>query len=255
MTSSPFSLTNRIALVTGSTSGLGKEIARGMATAGAHVIINGRSEEHLDLVQREFLGLGLDVSTACFSVEDKPAVKKAFVAFKKDHQSIDILVNNVGNRNRKDIQSFDDDEPSKLFDTNLIAPFELSRIVAPSMMDRGWGRIINISSVAAQIANSGDALYTASKGGLESLTRALAAEFGHAGVTVNAISPGFFATTPNQSMIDEPKIEAWLKTRTSLGRWADPEEISGSAVFLASDAASYITGHVLVVDGGMSSKM
>ena len=255
MTNSPFSLTNRIALVTGSTAGLGKEMARGLAAANAHVIVNGRSEDHLHQVQQEFKELGLDISTSCFRVEDRQAARLAVSEIIEQHGAIDILINNVGNRNRKTIQDFEDDEPHRLLDTNLVAPFELSRSVAPSMINQGWGRIINISSVAAQIANRGDALYTASKGGLESLTRALAAEFGHAGITVNAISPGYFATGPNQSMIDDPKIEAWLKTRTSLKRWAKPEEISGAAVFLASDASSYITGHVLVVDGGMMGHM
>jgi gluconate 5-dehydrogenase len=255
MTNPVFSLNGKIALITGSTAGLGKEMARGLACADAHVIVNGRSEEHLHQVQREFRELGLEVSTSCFSVEDTQSARQAVSAIIEKHGAIDILINNVGNRNRKAIQDFDDDAPQSLLNTNLVAPFEMSRIIAPSMIDQGWGRIINISSVAAQIANHGDALYTVSKGGLESLTRALAAEFGYAGITVNAISPGYFATDPNQSMIDDPKIEAWLKTRTSLGRWAKPEEISGAAVFLASDAASYITGHVLVVDGGMSGHM
>ena len=255
MKTSLFSLTNRIALVTGSTAGLGKEMARGLGTAGARVIVNGRSEDHLRQVQQEFRELGLEVSTSCFAVEDRKTARQAVSAIIEEHGAIDILINNVGNRNRKSIQDFGNDDAQRLLGINLVAPFELSRIVAPAMIDQEWGRIINISSVAAQIANHGDALYTASKGGLESLTRALAAEFGHAGITVNAISPGFFATDPNQSLIDDPEIGDWLKTRTSLGRWADPEEISGAAVFLASDAASYITGHVLVVDGGMSGHM
>lgn len=255
MTTSLFSLTDRVALVTGSTSGLGKEMARGLSTAGARVIINGRSEDHLHQVQKEFEDFGLEISTSCFSVEDTKSARQAVTAIIEKHGAIDILINNVGNRNRKAIQDFGDDAAQQLLDTNLVAPFELSRIVAPSMINQSWGRIINISSVAAQIANRGDALYSASKGGLESLTRAMAAEFGHAGITVNAISPGFFATEPNQSLIDNPEIDDWLKTRTSLGRWADPQEISGAAVFLASDAASYITGHILVVDGGMSGYM
>ena len=255
MTNPLFSLNGKIALITGSTAGLGKEMALGLAAADAHVIVNGRSEDHLNKVQQEFKELGLEVSTACFSVEDTQAARQAVSAIVEKHGAIDILINNVGNRNRKAVQDFDDDAPQRLLDTNLVAPFELSRIVAPLMIDQKWGRIINISSIAAQIASRGDALYTASKGGLESLTRALAAEFGHAGITVNAISPGYFATDPNQSMVDDPKIEAWLKTRTSLKRWAKPEEISGAAIFLASDAASYITGHVLVVDGGMSGHM
>ena len=140
---------------------------------------------------------------------------------------------------------------STMIDVNLTAPFELSRLAAKYMIDQQWGRIINVSSVVSQISGTGDATYTTAKGGLESLTRALSTELGPHGITVNTISPGFFATEPNASMMDDPAIDEWLQGRTALGRWAEPDEISGAAIFLASDAASYITGQVIAVDGGM----
>lgn len=255
MNRSRFSLENRVALITGSVAGLGKAMAKGLAEAGAHVIINGRSEERLHETKRDFEGDNLTVSISRFAVENLSETQKAISEILQAHGKIDILINNVGHRNRRATLEFEDGAMNKILETNVTAPFELVRMVVPGMLKQQWGRIINVSSVAARVAGSGDAIYTASKGGLESLTRSLAAEFGHAGVTVNAISPGFFTTAPNQAMATSPEITDWLKTRTALKRWAEPAELSGAAVFLASDAASYVTGHILVVDGGMTAYM
>jgi gluconate 5-dehydrogenase len=143
----------------------------------------------------------------------------------------------------------------RMLSKNLSAPFELARLLAPAMMSNGWGRIINISSVVASIASDGDATYIAAKGGLESLTRALAVEYGKRGVTVNAISPGFFLTDPNLHLGRDEALNKWLQSRTILGRWAEPEELAGIAVFLASNSSSYITGQTIQVDGGMSARL
>ena len=169
-----FDLSGKIALVTGSVAGLGKAMAMALARQGATVILNGRSDEHLETTQREFSGLGLGVHTACFDTGDLDAATNRLKAIDSDLGAIDILINNVGYRDRKSVQEFAVGDMEKMLAKNLSAPFELSRLLAPAMMSKGWGRIINVSSVVASIASDGDATYVAAKGGLESLTRALA---------------------------------------------------------------------------------
>lgn len=250
-----FDLSGKIALVTGSVTGLGKAMAMALARQGATVILNGRSDENLENTKREFAGLGLDVHTACFDTSDLDAVSCRLKTISNDIGTIDILINNVGYRDRKSVQEFAIGDMDKMLSRNLSAPFEISRLLAPAMMRKGWGRIINVSSVVASIASDGDATYVAAKGGLESLTRALAVEYGKAGVTVNAISPGFFLTDPNLHLAKDASLNKWLASRTILGRWAEPEELAGIAVFLASNSSSYITGQIIQVDGGMSARL
>lgn len=243
----PFDLSGRTALITGASRGLGFEMAKALGEAGATVILNGRSNKALKISCEKLQALNITTIALAFDVTDVDAMDNAFSQIPQ----LDILVNNVGSRDRRTIDDFELDEVRDLFNTNLVAPFDLARRSA-KLMDCN-GRIINITSIAGDIARAGDAIYTASKAGLTGLTKALAAEFGPKGITVNAIAPGFFATEANQEMVHDEAILSFLEKRTSIGRWGQPQEIGGACVFLASSAASYITGQIITVDGGMTS--
>ncbi|WP_454724332.1 MULTISPECIES: SDR family oxidoreductase [Cupriavidus] len=247
MTTSPFSLSNRVALITGGAQGLGLAIATALRLAGAHVIIAARNADRVHAAVAQFDG---GAEPLVLDITDEAAVAAAFARIDASHGRLDILVNNAGARKRSNMAQLDAADLREMLETNLVAPYALCRHAAQRMRDGGYGRIINVTSIAGQVARANDVLYPATKGGLDALTRAMAADLGRDGVTVNAIAPGYFATEPNQPMVADESVAQWLRQRTALGRWGQPEEVAGAAVFLASPAASYITGHVLAVDGG-----
>jgi gluconate 5-dehydrogenase len=250
-----FALTDRVILVTGAGRGLGFEIAKAMAGAGGRVILNGRDAGRLESAAATIAADGGAVETAPFDVADGAAVTSAFRNIGRRHGRLDALVNNVGQRNRKKLQDFTDDEIRALFEVDLVAGYRLAREAARLMLPRRQGRLVAVTSIAGRVARPGDAVYTGAKAGLTGMVRALAAEYGPHGITSNAIAPGFFATETNEPIWSNPERSAYFEGRTPLGRWGRPEEIAGAAVFLASPAASYVNGHVLVVDGGATILM
>ena len=246
-----FSLAGRVALITGSARGLGFCMARAMAGSGAHVLINGRNAEAAEAAAQTLRAEGLAASALPFDVADDEAAARAFGLIDTEHGRLDILVNNVGARNRKTLQAITAAEIRALIDTDLVASMLLSKLAAERMVRQGAGRLITITSVAGELARPGDAVYPAAKQGLTGMMRALAVEFGAQGITSNAIAPGTFATETNVALVNDP-AHARLAARNPTGRWGQPDEIAGAAVFLASPAASYINGQVLAVDGGLS---
>ena len=252
-TISPFDLSGRVALVTGAGQGLGLEIADALALAGAHVVLNGRQPERLEAAAKRIQGQGGVASPLPFDIADPDAVAAAFERIGAAFSSLDILVSNVGIRHRFPLGDITADDLHHVLDVNLVAAFHLAKAAVALMIPRGRGRIIMVTSIAGPLGRANDAAYIAAKGGLAGFVRALAVEFGPHGITANAIAPGYFATETNAAMVDDPEVEDFVKRRIPLRRWGEPKEIAGAAVFLASDAASYVNGHVLTVDGGLSA--
>jgi gluconate 5-dehydrogenase len=253
MSASLFDLTGRLALVTGSSRGLGRAMAEGLAAAGARVIINGTDASRVDAAVRELVAAGLVAEGSAFDVTDEAAVTQAFAAFDRRGLAIDILVNNAGIQLRKPMLELSTAEWHKVLDTNLTSAFVVGREAARRMVGRGRGKIINIGSLTSQLARATVAPYTVAKGGIKMLTQAMAAEWAAHGVQANAIGPGYMLTDMNQALIDNPVFDAWVKGRTPSRRWGRPEELVGAAVFLASAASDYVNGQILYIDGGMTA--
>ena len=253
MTLDLFSLKGRRAVVTGSSQGIGLAIAEGYARAGAEVVLNGRDAAKLGSAEAALKAKGLHVSTAAFDVTDEDAATAAVADIESRLGPIDILVNNAGMQFRTALEDFPLEKWRELMRVNVESAFIVGKAVAKFMIARKSGKIINISSVQSELGRPTIAPYTATKGAIKMLTKGMCADWAKHGIQVNAIGPGYFKTPLNQALVDNPEFSSWLEKRTPAGRWGTTDELIGAAIFLASDASSFVNGHILYVDGGITS--
>lgn len=248
-----FSLSGRTALITGGSRGIGFAIAEALASAGAAIILNGRSMAALDEAAARLRAKGAAVTVSAFDVTHAGDVRTAIAEIERAGTAIDILVNNAGIQRRAPLHEFSEGDWHELVRTNLDSVFYVSKAVVPAMIARGRGKIINIASVQAELARPTIAPYTATKGAIRNLTRGMAADWARFGIQANAIAPGYFDTPLNQALVEDPAFDAWLKGRTPAGRWGRLEDLHGLAILLASPASDFICGQTIYVDGGVVS--
>jgi len=251
MVQSIFDLTGRRALVTGSSQGIGLALAKGLVAAGAEVVLNGRDAEKLAAAATGIKG----ARVLLFDATDHAGVRAAVDRFEAEVGAIDILVNNAGMQHRAPLEDFPAEAFERLLQTNIASVFHVGQAVARHMIARGRGKIINIASVQTALARPGIAPYTATKGAVGNLTKGMATDWARHGLQCNAIAPGYFDTPMNAALVADAAFSGWLEKRTPAGRWGRVEELVGAAVFLASDASSFVNGHVLYVDGGITASL
>jgi gluconate 5-dehydrogenase len=260
VTKSLFSLDGRLVLITGSGQGIGFALARGLAEHGASLVLNGRDPGKVGGAVARLRDAGFEAHASIFDVTDFHAVDRDVARIEAeigaiDIGAIDILVNNAGVQFRAPLEDFPEEQWERLFKTNVSGAFHAGKAVARHMIPRGKGKIINIGSVQSELARTGIAPYTATKGAVRNLTRGMCADWAKHGLQINAIAPGYFRTEMNQALVDNAEFSAWLEKRTPAGRWGNVDELIGAAVFLASDASSFVNGHTLFVDGGLTASV
>jgi gluconate 5-dehydrogenase len=250
-----FDLTEKIALITGSSQGIGFGIARGLGQAGATIILNGRNEERLNRAVSTLSSEGSKVFGYPFDVSNSNQIDQKISSIEREVGAIDILVNNAGIQRRGPLETIEESVWREVIETNLTAVFLTTKRVVKGMIDRRSGKIINICSLMSEISRPTIAPYTASKGGVKMLTRAMAVEWAKYNIQVNGIGPGFIVTEMNKPLLEDPKFDAMVKSRTPAGRWGEPSDLAGAAVFLASQASDYVTGQIIYVEGGLLSAL
>ncbi len=247
------SLAGRLALITGSSQGIGLALAEGLAKAGAKIILNGRDIEKLKHAKADLESRGTKSSAATFDVTDEEEVSIAIDYIEREQGLIDILINNAGMQFRTALEDYPLEKWRELMRVNVESAFIVGKAVAKGMIARKRGKIINIGSVQSELGRPTIAPYTAAKGAIKMLTKGMCADWARHGIQVNAIGPGYFKTPLNQALVDNPEFSSWLEKRTPSGRWGTTDELIGTAVFLSSDASSFVNGHMLYVDGGITS--
>lgn len=248
-----FDLNGKTALITGSSKGIGRALAQGLAEAGATIVLNARGTEAMEAEAETLRAAGHTVHTLPFDVTDHDAVAAAIDGFESDVGPIDILINNAGMQHRAPLHEFPADAFERLLQTNVASVFHVGQACAKHMIKRGAGRIINIASVQTSLARPGIAPYTATKGAVANLTKGMATDWAPLGLNCNAIAPGYFDTPLNAALVANPEFSGWLEKRTPAGRWGRIDELVGAAVFLSSPASSFVNGHTLFVDGGITA--
>ncbi|MCA1765595.1 MAG: gluconate 5-dehydrogenase [Desulfobulbaceae bacterium] len=247
-----FDLTGKTALVTGASHGLGMAIATGLAEAGAKIIVNNTNPEKREAAKKEYAKKGIDVSTYQLNVTDEAAVEETVAKMEQEVGPIDILVNNAGIIKRIPILEMKADEFREVLDIDLTGPFIMSKAIVPGMIERGHGKIINICSMMSELGRNTVSAYASAKGGLKMLTRSMATEWARHNIQTNGIGPGYFATAQTEPIrVDGHPLNDFIINRTPAGRWGDPADLAGTAVFLASDASNFVNGQVVYVDGGI----
>lgn len=250
-----FDLTGRTALITGSSVGIGFALARGLAGAGARIVLNARSTDKLEAAAATLRSEGADVVTASFDVTSGDAVREAVDRIERDVGPIDILVNNAGMQRRAPLDQFEEAHWHELMKTNLDSVFLVGQAVARHMIGRQRGKIVNVCSVQSELGRPGIAPYTASKGAVKMLTKGMAIDWGPHGIQVNGLGPGYFKTELTQALVANPEFSQWLVNHTPSRRWGDVEDLVGAAVFLSSAASNFVNGHILYVDGGVTAQL
>ena len=253
MSSASFDLNGSVALVTGSSRGLGYVIAEGLARAGATVILNGRDEARLSAAEERLASAGHQVGSSAFDITDERSVSAAVEELTGRFGKIDVLVNNAGMQQRESLEEFPEDGWRRLIEINLTGAFVVSKYVARQMIQRRAGKIINVCSLQSELGRSTIAPYAASKGGLKMLTKGMAVDWAKHNIQVNAIGPGYFITEMTRPLAEDEAFDSWLRDRTPAGRWGEPEELVGAVLLFASPASSYINGQILYIDGGLMS--
>ena len=255
MSTALFDLTGKRALITGSSQGIGFALAKGLSAAGASIVLNGRDAAKLDKAADALRNEGAVVDVLVFDVTDHLAVKAAVDGFEAETGPIDILVNNAGMQHRTALEDFPADAFERLLQTNIASVFHVGQACANHMIKRKAGKIVNIASVQTALARPGIAPYTATKGAVANLTKGMATDWAQYGLTCNALAPGYFDTPLNAALVADPDFSAWLAKRTPAGRWGNVEELVGACIFLSSNASTFVNGHCLFVDGGITASL
>lgn len=250
---SPFDLSGKRALVTGSSRGLGFAMAKALAEAGASIILNARDGVALGAAAQDLASIGASVKAVAFDVTSRDSINDAVTYIEDEIGPIDILVNNAGMQFRSSLEAFPPEKFDQIIATNLTSVFNVSQPVARHMIGRGAGKIVNICSLMSGLARPSIAPYAATKAAVANITRGMAVDWARHGLNVNGIAPGYFATELNDALLKDEKFNAWVETRTPMGRWGQPHELGGAVVFLCSEAAQFVNGHILYVDGAFTA--